>query len=113
MKTIMRHLYFVMPPANPKRLREDPTLKPFIAGLQANRVYAMIGMIQIKVLEKIEKVHNLVVIHNPYIKEDPRKAGEMWGKVYLNNVKKNKKIIDLIIKGYGQEVYEFIADKTN
>ena len=101
MKTIMRHLYFVMPPLNPKRLNENPTLKPLIAGLQPDRVYAMIGMIQVKVVDKIERVHNLIVVNNPYIKDDPRSSGEMWGKVYLNNVKKNKKVIDLIIKGYG------------
>lgn len=99
----MRHLYFIMP--------HKKKANPLSAGLEGGRVYAMIGMIQLKPDPKT--THNLVVIYNPYLNEDPRKAGEMWGKVYLANVKKNKKLIDLIVQGYGQEVYDFITEKGN
>ena len=54
--------------------------------------------------------HCLAVVHNPYIDEDPRNNGEMWGKQFLKNTKRNSRFIDLIIKNFGQEVYDFITD---
>jgi hypothetical protein len=60
-----------------------------------------------------KQANNIAVVYNPYISEDPRKSGELWSKVYINNTKKNKKIIDAIISNYGQEVYNFISDKAN
>jgi hypothetical protein len=46
---------------------------------------------------KIEKLsYNICVVYNPFLIEDPRKSGEIWGKVFLNNTKKNKKYLDAI-----------------
>jgi hypothetical protein len=49
-------------------------------------------------------------VHNPFIKEDPRKANEQWSKAWLKDEAKNKKLVDAIVKGYGQAVYDFVSD---
>ena len=75
-------------------------------------MYSIIALILLKAeVEKTE--HHLVVVYNPYIKEDPRKNGEMWSKSYLNNKKKNKKILELLNEQYDPSVLQFISDTTN
>lgn len=71
----MRHIYFKMP------ISKKKVQNPLILGLEGGRVYSIIAFINLKIDEKIQ--HNLVVIYNPYIKEDPRKNGEIWSKSYL------------------------------
>lgn len=95
----------------PKTSKSQKTANPLLSGLETGRIYALIGLVQIKVDGKV--AHNLAVVHNPYIIQDPRKGGEMWGKAYLNNTKKNKKYIDIITMTYGLEVYQFMADVGN
>ena len=61
-------------------------------------MYAIIGLIQIKNESGTKGIpHCLAIVHNPYITEDPRKSGEMWGKQFLLNTKRNKRFIDLIV----------------
>lgn len=92
--SLMRHVYFQM------------TQKLPPVGFEQGRVYAIVGLIKATDL--------LTVVYNPYIDEDPRKNGEMWSKSFLQNVKKNKKHIDLIVDNFGEDVYKFIADpKSN
>eukprot|EP00347_Sterkiella_histriomuscorum_P010784 403374933 len=103
--TIMRHIYFKMP-ISKKRVQN-----PLIQGLEGGRVYSIIAFIHLKIDAKIS--HNLIVIYNPYTKEDSRKNGELWSKSYLQNTKKNQKMIDLLKQEYDPSVYEFISDSNN
>jgi hypothetical protein len=78
----MRHLYFKMP-----KVQAD---SPLIKGLETDRVYVIVGTIQIK-NDSAEKAlpHCLAIVYNPYISEDPRKNGELWSKSFLSDKKKN------------------------
>lgn len=80
-------------------------------GLESGRIYAIIAMLQLKMDAKT--THNIGVMYNPYIQEDPRKNGEIWSKGFLTNTKKNKKYIDLINSNYDPSVYKFITDKES
>lgn len=62
--------------------------------MEEGRLYSIIGIIKLKVDKTI---HNLVVIYNPFMKEDQRKGGEFWSKSFLLNNKKNKKYIEALI----------------
>jgi hypothetical protein len=45
--------------------------------------------------------------------EDPRKNGEIWSKLFLQDTKKNQKNIDLIKRGLGEEFYNTLIDPTD
>ena len=71
---------------------------PMTLGLEGGRIYSIVSFICIKSESGTKGIpHSLAVVYNPYIKEDPRKSGEMWGKPFLQNTRKNKRFIDLII----------------
>jgi hypothetical protein len=90
----MRHISF--------KVSDKYASSEITAGLEAGRVYSIVGLICIKSESGSKGVpHCLAVVHNPYIDEDPRNNGEMWGKSFLKNTFKNSRFIDLIIKGFG------------
>jgi hypothetical protein len=73
----------------------NPSLNavPLVKGLEKDRIYAIVGLIQLKndSMEYQVHPHCLSIIYNPYIVGDPRKNNEMWSKEFLTNTKKNQK----------------------
>lgn len=51
-------------------------------------------------------------MRNPYNRE-VRLDTEVWSKGYLENEKKNKKDIEGIVKGYGQNVFEMVKSRDS